>query len=719
MDQVVTMSDDSFNGFSGSKELWLAVKRLRYRSKDWDLKDSYIMYDGNVYQVKEFFDRYIRRPGLEPRSKDFIPSHFMDYYPDRYNNGSYDVSYLDCSNTGLKEDVPTYKLLHIMSWNNYIYWFLDAINYEKNINNLSGSGDGYGSKLCVDFDEFDVSLDDLQLDFMSNNMTSVSNVSSDDVCDIVTIDAQVESRSKKTEYKHAVIYDNSQLVYQDRVGTDLELDTDKESGDDITKDYLTSDRREFMIKDLHSISRYSNPDSIRLVVDDELGKTVESGDRIRVSAIVFRENDETKNSDLYLYAVGIQNQDDLDLSISQDDVDTFEQTAQNNDMLEFLSSKICPDLVGEEHHNIRKAVALQLMSGGFDNMDNRDNSHILLGGDPSVGKSQYLEWVDDIHPTSYYSSGKNTSGVGLTGSVERVEDFDSNEWTVSAGVLPKSDGGIACIDELDKMDKNAQKSLNLPLSQQRVEINKASINVSLNSRTSVLAACNPKSGRIDAYEDEISQLDFHSSLFARFDFIFILSDRVDANEGDKIERIIENRQDNKNVNKEYLSKYIEYARDEYDPSMSDDAYEQLAQRATELRVGSDDDREQENDLRVTYRYIDALERLARSHARLQLREEVVTKDVDVAYELVRDNLESLGVFDDSSSIDIDSLEGGYSGDEREFLDMVEQYDSRSTFISKAISEFGKSKLNSIKNKMKEKGEIYEQEDDDIIRRIDD
>jgi DNA replicative helicase MCM subunit Mcm2 (Cdc46/Mcm family) len=123
----------------------------------------------------------------------------------------------------------------------------------------------------------------------------------------------------------------------------------------------------------------------------------------------------------------------------------IQKVATSEDPIGILSQSIAPEIFG--HADIKRALLLQLTGGVSrklqDGMRIRGDINICLMGDPGVAKSQLLKHVASVAPRGVYTTGKGSSGVGLTAAI--TKDTITGELSLEGGALVLADQGICAI----------------------------------------------------------------------------------------------------------------------------------------------------------------------------------------------------------------------------------------------------------------------------------
>ncbi|PNH08574.1 DNA helicase MCM8, partial [Tetrabaena socialis] len=154
----------------------------------------------------------------------------------------------------------------------------------------------------------------------------------------------------------------------------------------------------------------------------------------------------------------------------------------------------------------------------------RGDIHVLLVGDPGLGKSQLLQAAVAAAPRGIYVCGSTSTSAGLTVSV--VRDGVSGESVLEAGAVVLADRGVCAVDEFDRMASEHQALLEV-MEQQEVSVAKAGLVANLPARASILAAANPAGGSYNRAKSLAENIKLSPAMLSRFDLIFVLLDRPD------------------------------------------------------------------------------------------------------------------------------------------------------------------------------------------------
>lgn len=433
------------------------------------------------------------------------------------------------------------------------------------------------------------------------------------------------------------------------------------------------DQRKLKVEELPGERPDSNAESVTVFVDDDLchhggpnGLPDRNGQDVVVLGQYNVNEDELtgRNANneaggwIEAHAIAFLSQDHEDVDVEAHK-DEFVELANDPDCIEKQKQSLVPGMHADEDlDRIFEASVAWLFnayrvepdegSGTF-----RGDLHMGIIGAPGRGKSTLGSALDEIAPKSEFRSGTGLSKVGLTAATVQEEFAGQTEWSLSPGILPRSNGGHCIIDEVDDVIDENTKALHDALEgEQMVKVDKADISANLPTRTALLAMGNPRDGTFDRFEPLKDQIDLDDALVDRLDLLFTLDADLDLETHREVadhvvdsfdelsqQQAYENGADveptepdttEREVSADTLRAMVVYARENVFPTLTD----QTKQMLKEFYVSVQDLNDNEEDpTPATPRRLEAGIRLSVAFARAELSETVEPRHAERAISL--------------------------------------------------------------------------------------
>ena len=336
---------------------------------------------------------------------------------------------------------------------------------------------------------------------------------------------------------------------------------------------------------------------------------------------------------VYLRALGVENTSrsagSSGIQFTYNDYALVQEIhAHGRDIPRLLVASLAPSIFG--HQLVKLALLLGLFGGREKGrgagLAIRADPHILLVGDPGLGKSQLLGAASQAAPRAVLVTGNSTTSSGLTVSLTREA---GNEFSLEAGALVLADRGCCCIDEFDK--------------------------------TVTQHAVCKAGGHYNRAKTVAENLKLGPALLSRFDLVFILIDEADDQHDCRLSEHVLGLHRRGGAARhgpavgpedtltlagrlggevgdplppQLLRRYIAYAREYVHPVVGQEAGAVLQEFYLGLRA-----QHQGGDtVPVTTRQLESLVRLTEARAKMELREEVTESDAQDVVEIMKVSL---------------------------------------------------------------------------------
>lgn len=440
-------------------------------------------------------------------------------------------------------------------------------------------------------------------------------------------------------------------------------------------------RKILLEEPIEDLGNKTNPRNILVVLtgDGDFINKVNVGDKVSITGILSNyQDDKTQEYNFYIEGNNMEKIGDVVITITDEDEKQIIELSKEENILDKLVNSSATTLMLPTE--LKQGMLCSIVGGGSVT-SGRQDIHSLIITNPGNAKSDLFEWIYSIVEKCIMTSGASSSGVGLTGAIDK--DAVTGQNILKAGALVLANNGICIGDEIDKLNKKAFGQLNNMIEKGFEDFNKGGINERLHSKATFIGGANPKYERFDNYKTLKEQIIFPPSFLSRMDLLFIFKDDLSE---DMIDLILDRftgikREIKKNeIDVDLLKKYLYYAKHNFNPVLTMEAKKVARSYARDVKqfMESHDVRD---IVEFTFsRFINSIARISGAIAKLHLRNNIIESDVEKAIKLKNYCFKLMGYDIENGTVDKDLVNGETSSSK------MEQYQTIFNIIHEAKEE---------------------------------
>jgi len=383
--------------------------------------------------------------------------------------------------------------------------------------------------------------------------------------------------------------------------------------------------------EIQDSEKFSDIEKLSCILFDEYTKDIQIGSKGTVAASIQIIKQKNGKSIPCLYSSFIEYENKGKFVLADQDINAIQKfkKIKKGSVIESLIKMVAPSVIGLDI--VKKGLLLSAVSTSEELCVNgqreRERIHVLLIGNPGIGKSKLISDCIELVPNSRYESSQHASGKSLTAIVSKEDE----DYCLRTGPVPLARGAICVLNEIGRITAEDQGFLLDVMEEGQFTINKYGINSRITSPTVIVASTNPI-GSENHFEEKINidQIPLIKPVIDRFDLIFVLREPKDEDEiREYAEKKIE-KLSNKIPNYySYLKKHIAYAK-QMKPELTYEAWSIIKEYYVKLAKKS-------NILSSSVKFgsrrtFDTLVRVAKSVSKLKLKNIVDAEDAKEALE---------------------------------------------------------------------------------------